>query len=95
LRICAPIHRLFASEAEVLDRLGGVVARTVVIGEFGIVILSALGVDGLHRSRRSLMQEFATLGQQRFVGLVFGEGVFKGIPDVTRSWLLIDEFARL
>src|SRR5215472_236660 len=95
LRICAPIHRLFARESEVLDRFCRVVARTIVMGEISVMILEPLQVQGFDRLASALMEESAALTEQRVVCDVTGERMFEDVFDIAGRGLLIDELTQL
>ena len=91
LRVCAAIQRLFASQTQVLDRLGGVVARTIVVGEIGVVVFQPLMVQRFDRLASTLVQQFAAFGKQRVVGDIVGQRVLEGVFDIARCRLLVDE----
>src|SRR6266542_2268678 len=77
---------------QILDRLLGVGAELVVVGELSVVSFEGLCEESLDRLCRALMESLAPLHQNRVVSDFLRERVLEHVLRLGIERLLIDEF---
>lgn len=59
------------------------------------MVIQAIGVERFDRATSALVQQFAALAQQQFIGYLPGQRVLERIFDILARRLLIDELGGL
>src|SRR5215469_6535540 len=95
LRICAAILSLATCQDQVLDGLGDVVARAIVVGKIDVMVFQPVAVEQFDRLGGALMQRFASIAKERVVSRLTGQRVLEDVLDITSRRLLVDKLAGL
>ena len=91
LGIGRALHRLLPGAVQVVDRLGGVAAATVMMRQRVVVLRQALGKEPFDGLRGAFMQHPAPLQQHGVVGHFLRQGVLEGVRRLREGRLLVDE----
>src|SRR5260370_15927364 len=94
-RIGGALRRLLARPPQVFDRLGEVIAASVMMRQIAQTIVESIGVKRLYRHRRALVQQLAALDQQRVIRDLLRQRMLEGVFDSGGSGLFVDELGQL
>ena len=95
LGIGRALHRLLPGAVQVVHRLGGVAAATVMMRQGVVVLRQTLGKEPLDGLRGTFMQAPPPLQQHSIVGDFLRQGVLEGVFQLREQARLIEELRRL